>query len=111
MPEFAVGLAHSSLSFTGAPSLITNNPCIGISVGVGSLLNVANVTVSNNGSGQACDNNGSGIRVRDGGSVILANQINVNGTFVDAPVDISGNGDGLESLADRFREPPKPGTP
>jgi hypothetical protein len=91
LPDFAVDLARSSLGFTGAPSLITNNPCVGIGVGVGSRLNVANVTVSNNGSGQGCSNS-SGIRVRDGGSVVLANQIQVIGGPVDAPVDISGNG-------------------
>jgi hypothetical protein len=91
-PDFAVSLAESSLSFTGAPSLITNNPCVGIGVGVGSQLNVVNVTVSNNGLGQGCRISQSGIRVRDGGSVVLANQINVNGTLVDAPVDVSGNG-------------------
>ena len=94
LPDFAVGLAESSLSFTGAPSLITNNPCVGIGVGVGSRLNVANVTVSNNGLGQGCGSLRSGIRVRDGGSVILANRINGIGGLVDAPVDISGNGSG-----------------
>jgi hypothetical protein len=91
VPDSAVDLAESSLSFAGAPSLITNNPCVGISVGLGSRLNVANVTVSNNGLGQGCGN-ASGIRVRAGGSVILANQINAIGGLVDAPVDISGNG-------------------
>lgn len=91
-PEFAVGLAQSSLSFTGAPSLITNNPCVGISVGAGSRLNLANVTVSNNGLGPSCPNHRNGIRVRDGGSVLLSNQINVLGNLLDAPVDISGNG-------------------
>jgi hypothetical protein len=91
-PDFAVDLAESSLGFTGAPSLITNNPCVGIGVGVGSRLNVANVTVSNNGLGQGCGISQSGIRVRDGGSVVLSNQINGIGGLVDAPVDISGNG-------------------
>ena len=91
-PDFAVGLAESSLSVTGAPSLITNNPCNGISVGAGSRLSLANVTVSNNGLGQDCGSTQSGIHVREGGSVILSNQINVNGNLVDAPVDISGNG-------------------
>jgi hypothetical protein len=89
--DFAVGLAESSLGFTGEPSLITNNPCVGVSVGVGSRLNLANVTVSDNGLGQGCGAR-SGVRVRDGGSVVLANQIRVNGTLVDAPVDVSGNG-------------------
>jgi hypothetical protein len=92
-PEFAVGLADGSLSFTGAPSLIADNPCVGISVGAGSRLNVANVTVSNNGLGQGCGSARSGIRVRDGGSIVLSNQINLIGRgLVDAPVDISGNG-------------------
>jgi hypothetical protein len=91
--DFAVGLVGSSLGFTGAPSVITNSRCIGINVGVGSRLNAVNVTVSNNGLGQGCGSSSSGIRVREGGSVILSNQINVNGTLVDAPVDISGNGE------------------
>jgi len=93
LPDFAVDLARSSLGFTGAPSLITNNPCFGINVGAGSRLNVANVTVSNNGSGQgSCGVGRGGIHVRDGGSVVLSNQINVLGSLLDAPVDISGNG-------------------
>jgi hypothetical protein len=92
-PDFAVGLDESSLSFAGAPSLITDNPCVGISVGVGSRLNAANVTVSNNGLGQGCGSAWrSGIRVRDGGSVVLSNRVQGAGGLVDAPVDISGNG-------------------
>jgi hypothetical protein len=92
VPDFAVDLAESRLGFTGAPSLITNNPCVGINVGAGSRLNVANVTVSNNGLAQGCRVATSGIRVRDGGSVVLSNQIDVIGGPMDAPVDISGNG-------------------
>ena len=88
--EFGVGLAESTLAFAGAPSLITNNPCVGISVGVGSLANVANVTISNNGLGQGCAAR-HGILVRNGGAVNLANQILLNGVFTDGPVDISGN--------------------
>lgn len=90
--EFAVGLAGSTLGFTGAPSLITSNPCVGISVGVGSLANVANVTISNNGLAQGCGGQRQGIRVKNGGSVNLANHIVLNGVFTDRPVDISGNG-------------------
>jgi hypothetical protein len=91
-PDFAVSLVESTLRFRGAPSLITNNPCVGINVGVGSRLDLANVTVSNNGLGQGCGISQSGIRVRDGGSVVLSNQINGIGGLVDAPIDISGNG-------------------
>jgi hypothetical protein len=90
--DSAVGLAESTLGFAGAPSLITNNACVGISVGAGSQANVANVTISNNGLGQGCGTQRHGIRVRSGGTVNLANQIPVNGVFTDAPVDISGNG-------------------
>jgi hypothetical protein len=91
--EFGVSLAESTLGFTGAPSLITNNPCVGISVDAGSQANFANVTISNNGLGQGCGGQRHGVRVRDGGSVSLANQLFVIGTgLVDAPVDISGNG-------------------
>ena len=95
--EVAVGLNESTLGFAGVPSLITNNPCVGISVGVGSLANVANVTISNNGLGQGCGGQRHGIRVRNGGAVNLANQILVNGVITDRPVDISGNGkNGIE---------------
>ena len=90
--EFGVGLVGSTLGFAGAPSLITNNPCVGLSVGAGSLANVANVTISNNGTGPGCGGQRHGIRVRNGGAVTLANQVLLNGVFTDAPVDISGNG-------------------
>ncbi|MGE5815056.1 MAG: hypothetical protein ACM36C_11255 [Acidobacteriota bacterium] len=91
--EFGVSLADSTLEFTGAPSLITNNPCVGISVDAGSQANFANVTISNNGLGQGCGGQRHGVRVRKGGSVNLANRILVIGQgLVDAPLDISGNG-------------------
>lgn len=89
--DLAVGLFGSSLSFTGAPSLITGNRCVGIGVDSASRLNVADVTISNNGLGSGCGGQRQGIRVR-GGSVNLANQILLNGVFTDRPVDISGNG-------------------
>jgi hypothetical protein len=95
--EFGVSLDDSTLDFVGAPSLITNNPCVGISVGAGSRANIANVTISNNGLGQGCGGQLHGIRVRNGGAVNLANQILVIGSgFTDRPVDISGNGVGLD---------------
>jgi hypothetical protein len=89
--NLAVGLVGSNLSFTGAPSLITGNSCVGIGVDSASRLNVANVTISNNGMGSGCGGQRHGIRVR-GGSVNLANQTLVNGVVTDRPVDISGNG-------------------
>ena len=93
--EFGVGLAGSSLDFTGGPSLITANSCVGVSVGSGSVMNVANVTISHNGFGQGCGSQRHGIRVR-GGSVSLSNGYRRNG-YVDQPLDISDNsGSGIE---------------
>jgi hypothetical protein len=77
---------QSVLGFAGVASLITGNALSGIEVGSGSRVNVANVTVSNNGA-QAGSFAPSGIFATDGASLVLANQIN----GVDAPVDIFGN--------------------
>jgi len=74
----------SQLGFTGAPSLVTGNLREGINIGAGGNANLVNVTISNNGT--------SGVHVHNGGSVNLANQIFINNQFVDAPVDIFGNG-------------------
>ena len=74
----------SQLGFTGAPSLVTGNFGDGINIGAGGFANVVNVTISNNG--------GTGVHVHNGGSVNLGNQIFFNNQFVDAPVDIFGNG-------------------
>ena len=81
----------SQLGFTGAPSFITGNGFSGINVGAGSLVNVVNVTISNNGLQRGGEFEGSGIVAHNGASVSLANQISVNGVRVDAPVDISGH--------------------
>ncbi len=89
--EAAIALGGSVLAFTGSPSLITDNSCVGISVDSGSGLNVANVTVSNNGFGQGCGGQRHGIRVRSGGSVTLSNGYWGNSGYVDQPLDISGN--------------------
>jgi hypothetical protein len=90
--DAAVAVGGSVLGFTGAPSLITANSCVGIGAGSGARVNVANVTISDNGLGQGCGGQRHGIRVLDGGSVNLANQIVLNGVSTDRPVDISGNG-------------------
>jgi hypothetical protein len=93
--DAAVSVAAGSVGFAGAPSVISGNGCVGLSVDAGGSANVANVAISNNGSQQNCGDQ-HGIRVRNGGSVNLANQLFVNGSGVDAPVDISGNtGDGI----------------
>jgi hypothetical protein len=88
--EAAIELDRSVLGFTGSPSLITANSCVGVSVDSGSLMNVANVTISNNGFGQGCGSQRHGIRVR-GGSVNLSNGFWGNNGYVDQPLDISGN--------------------
>jgi len=89
--DFAVGLVGSTLGFTGAPSLITQSRCGGLSVDAGSRANVVNVTISNNGFGQGCGSQRQGIRVQHGGSVNLSNGFFGNNGFVNQPVDISGN--------------------
>jgi hypothetical protein len=89
--EAAIAVGGSGLGFAGAASLITNNSCVGIRVGAGSQVGVANVTISNNGLGPNCGSQRDGIQV-NGGSVNLSNQVNTGGGLVDAPVDISGNG-------------------
>ncbi|MGC4084191.1 MAG: hypothetical protein QM736_19290 [Vicinamibacterales bacterium] len=83
--------AGSSLGFGAAPSVVTNNGLIGISVGAGSVVSLANVTVSNN-NGQASGSlDRGGVVAHNGGSINISNRVLVNGIFVDAPVDISGN--------------------
>jgi hypothetical protein len=93
-----IGIVQGGLGFTGSPSLITSNACAGIDVGAGGLLNLLNVTVSNNGSGQNCGSQNHGVKVHNGGSVNISNLVGVNGVATDAPVDISGNmGAGIDA--------------
>jgi len=89
--EYAVDLTESSLGFSGSPSLISGNGCIGVGVGAGAFMNIANVTVSNNGHQQSCGDRRDGIRAHHGGSLNLSNQTTVNGAFADGPVEIFGN--------------------
>ena len=88
--DAAITVLGSGLGFTGSSSLITSNRCGGVLVGAGSLANVVNVMISNNGQ-QGCGDARHAIRVTNGGSVRLLNQIFLNNMLVDAPVDISGN--------------------
>jgi hypothetical protein len=86
-----VSIQSGSLTFSGNANKVQSNVCTGISVGPGGFVSVGNVTISGNGQGPNCGDSRDGIKVRNGGSVFLANGV-VNGGFVDAPVDISGNG-------------------
>jgi hypothetical protein len=81
----------SSLGFSGASSTVTGNSCIGIDVSAGSFLNLANATISNNGFAQGCGSQRHGVKLHNGGSANLSTQIVVNGTAVDALLDVSGN--------------------
>jgi hypothetical protein len=74
----------SQLGFTGQPSVITGNFNSGIDVGAGSIANIVNVTISNNGL--------SGVSAHNGGSIILANQFLSGGQTLNGAVDIFGNG-------------------
>lgn len=81
---FGINVAGSNLSFGSiSPSLVTGNGCNGIEVSAESILVVANVTISNNGSAPGCGKQQYGINVHNGGSVKLSNTIGA--------VDISGN--------------------
>jgi hypothetical protein len=92
-----ISVGGSGLGFAGAPSLITANLCDGINAGAGSVVVVANVTISNNGVANGCGSQRNGIHVHNGGSVNLVNQILINGVVTDRAVDISGSGkDGID---------------
>jgi hypothetical protein len=85
-----VSVAGSTLNFpaNGALSQIKNNQCIGVEVGAGSIANLANVTISNNGfglgpPGAGCRSQRYGIKGSNGGSITIRNVI--------GPVDISAN--------------------
>ena len=94
--DFGVGVVGSTLGFAGSPSLITENPCLGLKVGPGASVNVVNATISANGFGQDCGSQRHGIKVEQGGALTLSNGFFGNTGFVDQPVDISGNsGDGI----------------
>jgi hypothetical protein len=80
-PVAAVVLQSTSQLFPfNAASTIMGSVGDGVSVGAGSLFNVQNITISNNGQ--------RGIYAHDGGALILANHVGTT----DTPVDISGNG-------------------
>ena len=85
-----VNIVGGSLGFIG-PSVITGNGFAGINVGTASQVNLANVTVSNNGAQGQGEFERAGIVAHNGGNVTLSNQVAMNGQLVDAPVDISGN--------------------
>jgi hypothetical protein len=79
---------QSFLGFTGALSNISGNGLAGILAAGGSAVNLANVTVSNNGSqGGGGTVTSSGVVVTGGSSVLLFSKLG----NADAPVDISGN--------------------
>lgn len=90
--NMGVSVGGSGLGFSGSPSLITANACVGIDVGSGSQLNLSNATISNNGAGQNCGSQKDGVQVHNGGSISLSTQTVVNNAVVDALLDISGNG-------------------
>ena len=78
----------SFLAFTGAPSVISGNGLAGITAAGGSVVGLANVTVSNNGAnGGGGQLTSTGVVATGGSSVLLSSQIG----GVDAPVDISGH--------------------
>ena len=78
----------SFLGFTGSRSVISGNGLAGIRAGGGSLINLANVTISNNGiQGFGGQLTSSGVVATGGTSITLTSAFGA----VDAPIDISGH--------------------
>lgn len=86
-----ISIVGGSLAFSGNANKVQSNQCTGINVTTGGFVSVGNTTISGNGLGQNCGSSRDGIKLHNGASANLANGVN-NGGFVDAPVDISGNG-------------------